>query len=83
MVSVLLFHGVGLDCLEFCAFGLGCAFSGFVCLMFSQSFRFLHCDPVAPLFASSSAASFPMSLLCPLICSNLSSLVFPNISIAS
>ena len=45
--------------------------SGCVCFIRFHSSVVLHAFPFAPLFASSSAASLPMSLLCPLICSNL------------
>ena len=47
-----------------------------MCLIFFRSSSFLQVCPFAPLFASSSAASFPLSLLCPFMCSNLISLFF-------
>ena len=45
--------------------------SGLVSLTCSHCSWFLHSLPKAPLLASSSAASFPGSSLCPLICSSL------------
>ena len=48
--------------------------SGCVCLISVHSVSFLQDFPVDPLFASSSAASFPSSLLCPFMCSSLISL---------
>ena len=41
--------------------------SGCVCLIDVHSASFLQDFPVDPLFASSSAASLPSSLLCPYI----------------
>ena len=52
-------------------FTFGSGVSGCVCLMLFHSSVFLQLCPFAPLLASSSAASFPMSPLCPLMCSNL------------
>ena len=49
--------------------------SGCVCLIEFHSSVVLQLCPFAPLFASSSAALLPSSLLCPLMCSNLISLV--------
>ena len=47
-----------------------------MCSVCFHSSLFLQVFPVAPLFASSSAASLPLSLLCPFMCSNLMFLLF-------
>ena len=56
-------------CVVFLGFSSG--ISGLVFLIWSHCSWFLHSLPTAPLFASSSAASFPGSSLCPLMCSSL------------
>ena len=49
--------------------------SGCVCLIAFHSSVVLQLLPFAPLFASSSAALLPVSLLCPFMCANLISLI--------
>ena len=70
VIIVLLYVGFGLNVLSGFA-----GFSGCVCLIVSHSSSVLQLCPFAPLSASSSAALFPLSLLCPFMCSNLISLV--------
>ena len=67
----LSLQSVALFSLSFSLFFFSSLISGCVCLMLFHSSVFLHVCPSAPLFASSSAASFFSSLLCPFMCSNL------------
>ena len=73
---VLISLSLSLSSLALSSFSLSFFFfssliSGCVCFMLFHSSLLLHVCPSAPLLASSSAASFFSSLLCPLSCSNL------------